>query len=225
MAGKKAINQDDRPVGLLDPVLGKRGAKLLPPILLRCQQQNARGVDVEAVNHTAAQTAFAHPVDLRPAGEQPVQDGVGLLLAKRVDGHARGLVDRDPARPLGNQGRRASLALARPLLPRAVEGGNLHDPVGIQSVTLRRAGQGATPDTHRATLQQPADLGAGELQSIGEEAVQALSAIGFSDRERLGETRHSLSLARVSPHSGGPPGTSVDRQQRRAKLCPAQETA
>jgi len=203
---RRKVTDDQGAVGLLDTVIPEGGAQSLPGRLCGSHEQDSRGVDVQAVDDTAAQAALSHTLEPRVLRHHGPQHGPGLILLQGMDRHPGGLVHRQPTRPRAQQHRAGTggLALAQDsglardaLLLANAEGLDLQLAADRQGQTLVAGAQAATVEADPAPGQQPAHLGARDSQSIRQEPIGSQPRLGGLDHQGPGPFRLHVFPTRV----------------------------
>jgi len=174
---------DEREIGLPNPMLTERATQSLPELLVRREGERTRRLDIESMNHTRAQSAFAHPEDLGMSRDDGVQHGVVLIRSKRMDPAARRLVDDQPAAALGQYLEGQVRARNRALVGRQNRSVDLEDLAEHRRMRFISKAESPPGTPNTANLEQMTHSRPRDRQLIGQEPIETLTlaALAYFD--------------------------------------------
>jgi D-citramalate synthase len=189
-------------VDLFHRVLAERAAKLLPAGLLRREQQDTRGVDVESVHDATSQARLADPDDLRMPCDDRTESGAPLAFAERMHRETGGLVHRDPARPGREEGERELRLRLGPACLGGGPGRDLDLAAARQDLALVRGAALPALHPYAPCGQHPPGFGARAAERPGDEGVEPhafRSRLDLEAHDSHGDQCRLLSAPPVNP--------------------------
>ena len=211
LLGVQDAPEHERAVDLLDAVLGERARAAAPS-----SPAASRPATLPEVSTSSrCTTPLRSPPSPTPCTSgcraiTRVQQRPRLVLAQRMHRHAGGLVDGEPAGPLRAHHEPAPGIGERALLVAARERRDRQLAAAREARALLAFAERAPVQAHGAAREQPAHLGARELELLGQEQVETPSRVLRRNDERARRRRsrrqgsRTLTAFRSTPQSGIP---------------------